>query len=94
LNPIEQAFSKIKAHLRKTSAQTVEALWRAIGEIYDLFSPQECWCYLKAADYASDKRSDALGPNGTCAGAQLIFERHSAEGFGGAFDPRSRRLAA
>jgi transposase len=54
LNPIEQAFSKLKAHLRKAGARTVEALWRAIGEICDLFEPQECWNYLKAAGYASD----------------------------------------
>ena len=54
LNPIEQAFAKIKALLRKASARTLEALWRALGEICDLFSPQECWNYLKATGYASD----------------------------------------
>jgi len=54
LNPIEQAFAKIKAHLRKAEARTVEALWRALGDICDLFQPQECWNYLKAAGYASD----------------------------------------
>jgi transposase len=53
LNPIEQAFAKLKAHLRKAGARTVEALWRAIGDICDLFEPQECWNYLKAAGYAS-----------------------------------------
>jgi transposase len=53
LNPIEQAFSKLKAHLRKAAARTFEALWRAIGDICDLFEPQECWNYLKAAGYAS-----------------------------------------
>jgi len=53
LNPIEQAFSKLKAHLRKAQARTFEALWRAIGNICDLFEPQECWNYLKAAGYAS-----------------------------------------
>jgi transposase len=54
LNPIEQAFAKLKAHLRKAGARTVEALWRAIGDICELFGPQECWNYLKAARYASD----------------------------------------
>ena len=54
LNPIEQAFSKLKAHLRKAEARTLDALWRAIGDICDLFEPQECWNYLKAAGYASD----------------------------------------
>jgi transposase len=53
LNPIEQAFAKLKAHLRKAEARTFEALWKAIGEICDLFEPQECWNYLKAARYAS-----------------------------------------
>jgi transposase len=53
LNPIEQAFAKLKAHLRKAGARTFEALWQAIGEICDLFTPQECWNYLKAAGYAS-----------------------------------------
>jgi transposase len=53
LNPIEQAFSKLKAHLRKAQARTLDALWRAIGDICDLFEPQECWNYLRAAGYAS-----------------------------------------
>jgi transposase len=53
LNPIEQAFAKIKAHLRKAEARTFDALWRALGDICDLFEPQECWNYLKAAGYAS-----------------------------------------
>ena len=51
LNPIELAFSKIKAHLRKPR-RTIDALWRAIGDICDLFEPQECWNYLRAAGYA------------------------------------------
>src|SRR3954462_10081462 len=53
LNPIEQLFAKIKAHLRKAEARTFDALWRAIGDICNLFEPQECWNYLKAAGYAS-----------------------------------------
>jgi transposase len=52
-NPIEQAFAKIKAHLRKAEARTFDALWRALGDICNLFEPQECWNYLKAAGYAS-----------------------------------------
>jgi transposase len=53
LNPIEQAFAKLKAHLRKAEARSFEALWRTIGDICDLFEPQECWNYLKASGYAS-----------------------------------------
>jgi transposase len=54
MNPIEQAFAKIKAHLRKAEARTFDALWRALGDICDLFEPQECWNFLKAAGYAPD----------------------------------------
>jgi transposase len=42
LNPIEQVFSQIKAHLRKAEARTVEALWRAIGDICDLVETEAC----------------------------------------------------
>ena len=41
LNPIEMAFAKFKALLRARAIRTIDALWRAIGEICDLFSPQE-----------------------------------------------------
>ncbi|MBO1908429.1 IS630 family transposase, partial [Microvirga sp. 3-52] len=34
-------------------ARTFDALWRALGGICDLFEPQECWNYLKAAGYSS-----------------------------------------
>jgi transposase len=54
LNPIEMAFAKLKAHLRRIGARTIEALWKAVGDICDLYSPQECWNYLRAAGYASD----------------------------------------
>jgi len=54
LNPIEMAFSKLKAHLRKAKARTYDALWRAIGKITNLYSKKECWNYFKAAGYAYD----------------------------------------
>lgn len=54
LNPIEQAFAKLKAHLRKAKARTFDALWRAIGDICGLFEPQECWNFLKDKGYASN----------------------------------------
>lgn len=53
LNPIEMAFSKPKALLRKAAARTIEALWRAVGNICDMFTPDECWNYLKAAGYVA-----------------------------------------
>ena len=54
LNPIEMAFSKLKAHLRRIGARTLDALWRAVGEICGLFDPDECWSYFKEAGYVSD----------------------------------------
>ncbi len=54
LNPIEMAFAKLKAHLRQIGARTLDALWRAVGDICGLYAPNECWNYLKAAGYASD----------------------------------------
>ena len=53
LNPIEMAFSKLKAHLRRIGARTFDQLFKAIGDICDMFTPEECWNYLKAAGYAS-----------------------------------------
>jgi transposase len=50
-NPIENAFAKLKAHLRKAAERTLEGLWNAIGRIADLFSPDECINYFKAAGY-------------------------------------------
>jgi len=54
LNPIEMAFAKLKAHLRKAKARTIDALWKAVGSICELYSPDECWNYLKAAGYVAD----------------------------------------
>ena len=54
LNPIEMAFAKLKAHLRRIGARTIDALWRAIGDICALYSELECWNYLKEAGYAPD----------------------------------------
>lgn len=54
LNPIENAFSKLKAHLRGAAARTFDALWAALGDICALFDPQECWNFFKSAGYASD----------------------------------------
>ncbi|GGI92914.1 hypothetical protein GCM10007973_31500 [Polymorphobacter multimanifer] len=53
-NPIEKAFSKLKALLRKAAERTIHGLWDAIGRILNLYSPQECANYFKACKcYAS-----------------------------------------
>jgi transposase len=51
LNPIEQAFAKLKALLRKAAERTVDGLWNAIGQLLDLFPPAECANYLINSGY-------------------------------------------
>lgn len=50
-NPIENAFAKLKAMLRKAAARTIDGLWSAIGGIIDTFNPTECANYFSAAGY-------------------------------------------
>ena len=50
-NPIEKAFSKLKALLRKAAERTVEGLWAAIGRFLDDFTPLECANFFAAAGY-------------------------------------------
>jgi transposase len=53
-NPIEKAFAKLKALLRKAAERTVDALWSRIGHIVDLFSPAECTNYFSSCGYDAD----------------------------------------
>ncbi|UPT89324.1 IS630 family transposase [Bradyrhizobium barranii subsp. apii] len=48
-NPIEMAFSKLKALLRAAAARTMPDLWQAIANALKRFSPEECQNYLVAA---------------------------------------------
>jgi transposase len=50
-NPIENAFSKLKALLRKAAERTVDGLWDRIGALLPTFSPSECANYFAAAGY-------------------------------------------
>ncbi len=52
LNPIELAFSKLKAHLRKAAEHTILRLLRRIGRVVTDFSPQECSNFFRHAGYA------------------------------------------
>lgn len=52
LNPIEQGFSKLKAHLRKAQERSIETLWQRIGKLLDLFQPQECANFFANSGYA------------------------------------------
>ena len=51
LNPIELAFSKLKALLRAKAIRTIEALWKAVGELCGNFSPAECANYFRHDGY-------------------------------------------
>ena len=50
-NPIEMAFSKLKALLKKAAARTINDLWQVIGNLIREFKPNECENYFKAAGY-------------------------------------------
>jgi transposase len=51
LNPIEMAFAKLKATLRKAAARTVEELWQEIAAALPRFASHECRNYLADAGY-------------------------------------------
>jgi len=51
MNPIEMAFSKLKALLRKAAARTVDDLWIVIADCLNAFTAEECKNYFKAAGY-------------------------------------------
>jgi transposase len=51
-NPIEQAFAKIKARLRKAAARTIQALDAAIAAALDAFTPRKCANYFTNSGYA------------------------------------------
>ena len=50
-NPIEMAFARMKAVLRKAAKRTIDAVWTETGEIVALFKPAECANYFVAAGY-------------------------------------------
>ena len=52
LNPIELAFSKLKAHLRKAAEHTILRLLCRIGRIVTDFSSQKCRNFFRHAGYA------------------------------------------
>ena len=56
LNPIEQAFAKLKTLLRKAQARSVDALWTTIGSLLDAFQPDECANYITNSGYRLPNR--------------------------------------
>ena len=60
LNPIEQAFAKLKALLRKAGERTIEGLWDFLGKSLDAFAPAECLNYFRHCGYTATASSNAL----------------------------------
>lgn len=50
-NPIEKAFSRLKAMLRKAGERTVSSLWDLIAMLVDIFKPDECANYFSSCEY-------------------------------------------
>jgi transposase len=53
LNPIENAFAKLKRLVRSAAQRTVEALWSFLGQACDRFGPTECFNYFRHCGYAA-----------------------------------------
>ena len=60
LNPIEQAFAKLKALLRKAGERTITGLWDFLGQSLDAFAPAECLNYFRNCGYAATPTSNPL----------------------------------
>lgn len=56
LNPIEQAFSKVKQLLRSLAARSSAALWSGIQPILERITPDDALGYFTAAGYATQKK--------------------------------------
>ena len=55
LNPIEQAFAKIKHWMRMAQKRTIQDTWQHIGNLIATIDPHECSNYFANAGYASVK---------------------------------------
>jgi transposase len=52
LNPIEQAFSKLKHMLRKARQRSITGVWQSVGDIIRSFSVEECQNYFINAGWS------------------------------------------
>jgi len=59
LNPIENAFSKLKRLLRTATERTVDGLWHRIGRLLDEFRPAECRNYFRHCGYTATRSRSA-----------------------------------
>jgi hypothetical protein len=68
-NPIEKAFARLKAMLRKAAERTVSGLWALFGKLVDIFRPAECANYFTSCGYDPDRSESA--PASAVASAPL-----------------------
>jgi transposase len=54
MNPIENAYSKLKAYLRKIAQRSVAGPMNALEACANIFKPNECVNYFKACGHDSD----------------------------------------
>ena len=54
LEPDRDGLRQAEGHLRRIGARSIDAFWRAVGNIRSLYTPDECRNYLIAAGYATD----------------------------------------
>lgn len=59
-NPIEMAFSKLTALLRKAAARTIDEFWSIVADCLAAFTAQECRHYFEAPGYDPEKIEPAL----------------------------------
>lgn len=55
LNPIEQAFARIKHWMRLAQRRSLNDLWHKLGELANAFKPEQCANYFTNAGYAAAK---------------------------------------
>lgn len=53
LNPIELAFAKLKALLRKTAARSIDELQQVLVKLLHQFSLKECLRYFRHCGYSA-----------------------------------------
>ena len=53
LNPIEQAFAKLKHWLRRAMARSIPEVHDAVASVLERFKPKECAAFFRNAGYAS-----------------------------------------
>ena len=60
LNPIEKAFSKLKAYLRSAAVRTVDGLIEAMGDALRAIRPGDILAWFRHSGYGPPRSSDTV----------------------------------